>query len=145
MGMGNEEAVFRKMGIDFQAPAPGCCGMAGPFGFEADKYEVSVAIGELELLPAIRKAEPDSLIIANGFSCREQISQCTERHALHLAEVLQMALHKGVGGVDGAYPERELVAQRSTAIQRSMMKAGLSLAAAVAGVGLLLARGRRDS
>ena len=145
MGMGNEEAVLRKMGIDFQAPAPGCCGMAGPFGFEADKYEVSVAIGELELLPAIRKAEPDSLIIANGFSCREQINQCTERHALHLAEVLQMALHKGVGGVDGAYPERELVAQRSTAIQRSMMKAGVSLAAAVAGVGLLWARGRRDS
>jgi FAD/FMN-containing dehydrogenase/Fe-S oxidoreductase len=145
MGMGNEEAVLRKMGIDFQAPAPGCCGMAGPFGFEADKYEASVAIGELELLPAIRKAEPDSLIIANGFSCREQISQCTDRDALHLAEVLQMALHKAVGGVAGAYPERELVAQRSTAIQRSMMKAGVSLAAAVAGGGLLWALRRRDS
>ena len=68
--------------------------MAGSFGFEADKYDVSMAIGELELLPAVRKAPPDWLIIADGFSCREQIAQGTGRHALHLAEVLQMALHR---------------------------------------------------
>jgi Fe-S oxidoreductase len=80
------------MGIDFYAPAPGCCGMAGAFGFEADKYEVSVAIGELELLPAVRRASPECLIIANGFSCREQIAQSGGREALHLAEVIQMAL-----------------------------------------------------
>ena len=67
--------------------------MAGSFGFEADKYETSVAIGELELLPALRKASPDCLIIANGFSCREQIAQCTNRRALHLSEVIQMAAH----------------------------------------------------
>jgi len=91
MRMTDEEAVLRKMEIDFQTPAPGCCGMAGSFGFEADKYEVSLAIGELELLPAVRKASSDCLIIANGFSCREQIAQCTNRHALHLAEVIQMA------------------------------------------------------
>jgi len=93
MRMTDEEAVLRKMGIDFQTPAPGCCGMAGAFGFERDKYEISVAIGELELLPAVRKAAPDCLIIADGFSCREQIAQCTDRHALHLAEVIQMARH----------------------------------------------------
>jgi FAD/FMN-containing dehydrogenase/Fe-S oxidoreductase len=91
MRMTDEESVLRKMGIDFQAPAPGCCGMAGSFGFEADKYETSIAIGELELLPAVRKASPDCLVIANGFSCREQIAQCTNRRALHLAEVIQMA------------------------------------------------------
>ncbi len=62
------------MGIDFHAPAPGCCGMAGAFGFEEDKYDVSMAVGELELLPAVRAASPDSLIIADGFSCREQIA-----------------------------------------------------------------------
>jgi FAD/FMN-containing dehydrogenase/Fe-S oxidoreductase len=94
MKMTDEEAVLRKMELDFHAPAPGCCGMAGSFGFEKDKYEVSVAIGELELLPAVRKAPPDCLIIADGFSCREQIAQCTDRHALHLAEVIQMALHR---------------------------------------------------
>jgi FAD/FMN-containing dehydrogenase/Fe-S oxidoreductase len=91
MRMTDEESVLRKMGIDFQTPAPGCCGMAGSFGFEADKYEISLAIGELELLPAVRKADPECLVIANGFSCREQIAQCTDRRALHLAEVIQIA------------------------------------------------------
>jgi FAD/FMN-containing dehydrogenase/Fe-S oxidoreductase len=93
MKMNAEESVLRKMKIDFQSPSPGCCGMAGSFGFERGKYETSMAIGELELLPAVRKAAPDCLIIADGFSCREQIAQCTNRHALHLSEVLQMAIH----------------------------------------------------
>jgi FAD/FMN-containing dehydrogenase/Fe-S oxidoreductase len=92
MKMTDEESVLHKMEIDFQTPAPGCCGMAGSFGFEADKYKVSLAIGELELLPAVRKAAPDCLVIANGFSCREQIAQCTNRRALHLAEVIQLAM-----------------------------------------------------
>jgi FAD/FMN-containing dehydrogenase/Fe-S oxidoreductase len=93
MKMTAEESLLRRLGIDFQSPAPGCCGMAGSFGFERDKYEISQAIGELELLPAVRHVPADWLIIANGFSCREQIAQGTPRHALHLAEVLQMALH----------------------------------------------------
>ncbi len=92
MGMGAEEAVLHRMGVDFYAPAAGCCGMAGSFGFEAHKYDVSLAIGELELLPAVRQALPDTLIIADGFSCREQISQCTGRQAVHLAEAIKMAL-----------------------------------------------------
>ena len=71
-----------RMGIDFTAPAPGCCGMAGAFGFEKEKYEISKAIGELELLPAVRQAPTDWLIVADGFSCREQIAQETDRHAL---------------------------------------------------------------
>ena len=92
MKMTAEESLLRRIGIDFQSPAPGCCGMAGSFGFEHDKYEISAAIGELELLPAVRSAPADWLIIADGFSCREQIAQGTARRALHLAEVLQMAL-----------------------------------------------------
>jgi FAD/FMN-containing dehydrogenase/Fe-S oxidoreductase len=94
MKMTDEEAVLKKMGVDFHAPAPGCCGMAGSFGFEKEKYEVSLAIGELELLPAVRRTPPDSLIIADGFSCREQISQCAGREAVHLAQVIQMALQQ---------------------------------------------------
>jgi Fe-S oxidoreductase len=90
--MSAEEAVLKTIGVDYLSPAPGCCGMAGSFGFEADKFETSVAIGELELLPAVRKAASDCLIIADGFSCREQISQGTGRQTLHLAEVLRMAL-----------------------------------------------------
>ncbi|HEY4660103.1 MAG TPA: heterodisulfide reductase-related iron-sulfur binding cluster, partial [Terriglobales bacterium] len=94
MKMTAEESVLRKMGIDYQTPAPGCCGMAGAFGFEKDKYATSVAIGELELLPAVRNAPDDWLIIADGFSCREQIQQCTGRSSMHLAEVIQMGLGK---------------------------------------------------
>jgi len=89
-----EEAVLRRIGVEFQSPAPGCCGMAGAFGFERDKYDVSIAVGELELMPAVRRAPADWLIIADGFSCREQIAQGSVRRALHLAEVLQMALHE---------------------------------------------------
>ncbi len=92
MKMTAEESLLHRIGVDFRSPAPGCCGMAGSFGFEHDKYEISKAIGELELLPAVRQAPADWLIIADGFSCREQIAQGTGRHALHLAEVLQMAL-----------------------------------------------------
>ncbi|HTA25424.1 MAG TPA: FAD-linked oxidase C-terminal domain-containing protein [Terriglobales bacterium] len=92
MKMTDEETVLREMGIDVYAPAPGCCGMAGSFGFEKDKYAISMAVGELELLPAVREAAPDSLIIADGFSCREQIAQGTSRRASHLAEVIQTAL-----------------------------------------------------
>jgi FAD/FMN-containing dehydrogenase/Fe-S oxidoreductase len=92
MKMTDEESVLAKLGLDFHAPAAGCCGMAGSFGFEHDKYDISLAIGELELLPAVRAAAADTLIVADGFSCREQISQSTDRRALHLAEVLRMAI-----------------------------------------------------
>jgi FAD/FMN-containing dehydrogenase/Fe-S oxidoreductase len=92
MKMGPEEAVLRKMGVTLDAPDSGCCGMAGSFGFEADKYALSQAIGERVLLPAIRSAPPDTLIVADGFSCREQIEHATGRKAIHLADVLQLAL-----------------------------------------------------
>lgn len=92
MKMNDEESVLKRMGIAYEIPAPGCCGMAGAFGFEKEKYDVSIAIGELELLPAVRRASQHSLIIADGFSCREQIEQSTGRPALHLAEVIREAL-----------------------------------------------------
>jgi hypothetical protein len=62
--------------------------MAGPFGFEREKYEISQALGERVLLPAVRQAAPETWIVSDGFSCREQVAQSTERRALHLAEVL---------------------------------------------------------
>ena len=64
-----------------------------PFGFEKDKYAISQAVGERVLLPAVRSAEPETLIVSDGFSCQEQIFQATGRRPLHLAEVLQLALH----------------------------------------------------
>ena len=90
--MDAEKSVLRRLGLEANLPDAGCCGMAGPFGFEADKYAVSQAAGERVLLPAVRKADEETLIISDGFSCREQIRQNTDRHALHLADVLRMAL-----------------------------------------------------
>jgi hypothetical protein len=68
--------------------------MAGPFGFEKDKYEVSQAIGERVLLPAVRATPQEALIVSDGFSCREQIQQATGRRALHLAEALHLGMKK---------------------------------------------------
>jgi len=136
MKMTDEESVLRKMGIDWSAPAPGCCGMAGSFGFDEEKYEVSMAIGELELLPAVRQAPADSLIIADGFSCREQISQSTDRHSLHLAQVIATAL-KGPLTAYGAYPETPHVRKRQAELDRSMKHAGLALAGVATGAALL--------
>jgi FAD/FMN-containing dehydrogenase/Fe-S oxidoreductase len=132
-----EESVLRRLGLDYQTPSPGCCGMAGSFGFEHDKYGVSLAIGELELLPAVRQAPPDWLVIANGFSCREQIAQETDRHALHLAEVLQIALHHGPSGPEGSYPEKALVRQREAEVRHSMRRTALAVAGVATGAALL--------
>jgi FAD/FMN-containing dehydrogenase/Fe-S oxidoreductase len=90
--MGDEESLLKRMGADLQSLDSGCCGMAGPFGMDADKYDVSMAIGERVLLPAVRQADADTIIVSDGFSCREQITQATGRHALHLADVLQLGL-----------------------------------------------------
>jgi Fe-S oxidoreductase len=93
--MDAEEAVMKKLGLDYELLDSGCCGMAGSFGFEREKYEVSMRCAERVLLPAVRNASSDTLIIADGFSCREQIVQTTGREALHLSQVLRMALQKG--------------------------------------------------
>lgn len=93
LGTAGDKSVLEAMGVDAKWLDDGCCGMAGAFGFEAgEHYEVSVTVGELALLPSIRNANPDELIITDGFSCREQISQCTDREALHLADVIHLAL-----------------------------------------------------
>ena len=152
MKMTAEEAVLRRMGIDFTVPAQGCCGMAGAFGFEKEKYDISKAIGELELLPAVRQAPTDWLIVADGFSCREQISQETDRHALHLAEVLQMALRESTETPEGFpmfdpapkhYPEDAWTMPHQAAIQKSMKRTGLVIAGMAAGAALLWSIARR--
>jgi len=94
MGIGAEESLLRKTGAHLQSIDSGCCGMAGPFGFEKEKYEVSQAVGERVLFPAVRNTPEETLIVSDGFSCREQILQATGRRALHLAEALQLGLHR---------------------------------------------------
>jgi len=127
-----------KMGLDHEVLESGCCGMAGSFGYEKDKYEVSVACGERALLPAVRKAGLSTIIMADGFSCKEQIAQQTNRHALHLAQVLQMGLKYDGAAPDLMYPETECVNPRKLAQKKSMMRAGVvalgAMALATAGI-----------
>jgi len=87
-GPENEIALLRKAGAKVELIKAGCCGMAGPFGFEADKFDVSCTIANQELLPAVEAAGPDAIVIADGFSCREQIEQLGRRRAFHFAEVV---------------------------------------------------------
>jgi FAD/FMN-containing dehydrogenase/Fe-S oxidoreductase len=87
-GPANEISLLRKTGASVSLIEAGCCGMAGPFGFEAGKIEVSKAIANQGLLPAVEAAGPQTIIVADGFSCREQIHQLSGCTALHFAEVL---------------------------------------------------------
>jgi Fe-S oxidoreductase len=95
-GPANEIALLRQAGATVEPIQAGCCGMAGPFGFEADKFEVSKTIANDGLLPAVQSAGPMTIVAADGFSCREQISQLAHRQALHFAEILARAC--GCGG-----------------------------------------------
>jgi FAD/FMN-containing dehydrogenase/Fe-S oxidoreductase len=92
MGFGADRRLLAALGMETQMLDAGCCGMAGAFGFERDHYEVSMACGELGPIPAVREAAPETLVLADGFSCREQILQATGRKAFHLAEVVRAAV-----------------------------------------------------
>jgi FAD/FMN-containing dehydrogenase/Fe-S oxidoreductase len=87
-GPASEIALLRKAGATVESIQAGCCGMAGPFGFEAGKFEISKTIANQGLLPAVQSAGPATIILADGFSCREQIAQLSDRQALHFAELL---------------------------------------------------------
>jgi FAD/FMN-containing dehydrogenase/Fe-S oxidoreductase len=129
-----EKSLMNRMGLDYEVLQSGCCGMAGAFGYEKDKYEVSLACGERSLLPEVRKAGLATVIVADGFSCKEQIAQQTDRHALHLAEVLKLGLSAKDGPQQLLWPEQQFVAPRRAAQKRSMLRAALVLAGGLAAV-----------
>ena len=94
-GLDGTRDLLATLGLDVSTPDNGCCGMAGGFGFEADKYEISNRIGESALFPRVRATAEDAFIVSDGFSCREQIRRGTGRKALHSAELLALALGQG--------------------------------------------------
>ncbi len=114
MKLDAETRVLGEVGLDVEVLDAGCCGMAGAFGFErGERYQVSMRCAERALLPAVRAAAAETLIVADGFSCREQIAQGSERQALHLAQVLQMAMREkpmreNPSGKPPADPAREV-------------------------------------
>jgi FAD/FMN-containing dehydrogenase/Fe-S oxidoreductase len=107
MKMDCEKKVLDKTKLDYEILPTTCCGMAGYFGYEkGTHYDVSIKAGEQLLLPKVREADEATVIIADGFSCREQIDQETNRKAMHLAQVLQMGLHENRAM---QFPERKYV------------------------------------
>ena len=95
-GKDAEASILEKKGLQPELLDAGCCGMAGAFGFEKGKYDLSMQIGERKLLPKIRETPHDQLIVADGFSCREQIEQATGRKTHHLAEILDRVPEPGL-------------------------------------------------
>jgi len=93
MGFATDQELLRRLGLDAEVLDSGCCGMAGSFGFESgEHYDVSIKAGERVLLPAVRQAAADTFVLADGFSCRQQVVQATGRRPLHLAQVIALGL-----------------------------------------------------
>jgi FAD/FMN-containing dehydrogenase/Fe-S oxidoreductase len=134
--------LLKAMGITFEQPDSTCCGLAGSFGFEAgEKYDVSIKAGEGEhgILPKIREADLDTLIIADGFSCQTQIEHGTERKAMHLAQLIELGLRSGPLGPDVLPVERAL-ANDSNHHRRARIPAGAAIGAALIAGGVLARR-----
>src|SRR6185295_2559286 len=125
--LGAEQRLLERLGLRATVPEAGCCGMAGAFGFErGEKHRISRTLGERALLPAVRAAPKETLLVADGFSCREQIHQGTGRLPLHVAEVAWLARHQAA---------RSLKPMRVTpALQVRLARAGVFAAAAMAAV-----------
>jgi FAD/FMN-containing dehydrogenase/Fe-S oxidoreductase len=95
LGHSADDRVLARVGVQNDRLDSGCCGLAGNFGFERGHYDVSVQVGENVLLPALREAPSDTVVLADGFSCRTQISQLSQRRPAHLAELLRDSIRSG--------------------------------------------------
>ena len=144
MKMECDAELFDRLGLDFKIIDSGCCGMAGGFGFEKDHYDVSIGCGERVLLPIVRRAGKETLIIADGFSCREQIRQMTDRQALHVAQVLRMAISEGPRGPSGNFPEDKYVAPPEPTPSGATVLSICAIAAFGLAAGLTLFNDRRN-
>jgi FAD/FMN-containing dehydrogenase/Fe-S oxidoreductase len=136
--MRHDRALLDRLGVDYEVLDTGCCGMAGSFGYHAgERYDVSVAVAEHRLLPALREASEDTLVVADGFSCRGQISQLAGREPLHIAELVQRALRES--GRTGP----ETLATANGGGSRAGMAAAVAGAGAATALVALAARHRR--
>ncbi|MBW3603484.1 MAG: FAD-binding protein [Actinobacteria bacterium] len=144
-GSGPEQQVLGdRIGMDVTEVSGGCCGLAGSWGFEQGKYDISMDCGEQALLPAVRDADADTVIVADGFSCKTQIEQAgTGRRALHVAEVIKLARH-AEGDEHGRLPEdRSEVGQRPQPGWRRRVARGASVAGTVVAIAALPRLARR--
>jgi Fe-S oxidoreductase len=135
VGLSAEQQLYEKIGLDYEVLDSGCCGLAGSWGFEKDKYDLSMRIGERRLFPAARDADTDTILLADGFSCKTQLQQGTDRRALHTAQVIKMALDHGTGGTphsvrpETGYPD--VVFDGGGSGKKAALVAGAALAGGV--------------
>jgi Fe-S oxidoreductase len=142
-GTGPDKQLLERIGLEVEELEAGCCGMAGGWGYEQGHYDVSIACGERVLLPKVRDASPDALIVSDGFSCRSQVEQGqTGRRALHAAQVIGLARRFGPAGPPGPFPERAAAEppQPGGARTAKRVAAAVTAGAAVAGAAVLTAR-----
>jgi FAD/FMN-containing dehydrogenase/Fe-S oxidoreductase len=138
-GINPDQQVLERMGLQVEPLTGGCCGLAGSWGFENGKYDISLDCGEQALLPAVREADPDTLVVADGFSCQTQIADAgTGRRALHLGEV--MAKAREGAGRRGGPPEASAAGRPRPSIRRRVARTGLPVAV---GVGASVAAARQ--
>jgi Fe-S oxidoreductase len=152
VGMDEEEKMFGKMKLDYEFLDDGCCGLAGYFGYETgDHYEISIKAAQRALLPAVEGAEDSTIIVADGYSCREQIEQLSNRKGMHPAQVIQMALHEN-GSAEGDseqtnFPEKKYVdgmKLHSTALTVKRVVGFLTVTSLLA-VGILLLKNKKKA
>jgi Fe-S oxidoreductase len=143
MKLDAEHRALQAMGLTVDLLDSGCCGMAGSFGFEREHFDVSMKVGEQVLLPAVRRARKDTLIVADGFSCRTQIAQGTDRRALHLADVIEMAMRDGESGPQRDYPEQHYVPDHGAQLELRPATVGVAAVLAASALGVAMRRFQR--
>jgi FAD/FMN-containing dehydrogenase/Fe-S oxidoreductase len=147
-GMSADQQVLEQMGASVQSLTGGCCGLAGSWGFEEGKYGISMDCGEQAVLPAVRDADDEVVVVANGFSCKTQIDHAgSGRHALHLAQVMQLAREASQRRPE--LPEQKYYLERPRAARGQRMTRAGVVAAMVAGAAAAgataLGRARSDT
>jgi FAD/FMN-containing dehydrogenase/Fe-S oxidoreductase len=142
-GVEPDRKLLEAMGAEVEVPDSGCCGMAGAWGYERGHYDVSEACGERVLLPKVREASADTLVVTAGFSCRSQIEQGTPRRALHVAQVIQLARDHGAMGPQGPFPEHAVAPEpEPTRAQRATRATALAAVGAAAAGAIAFAASR---
>jgi FAD/FMN-containing dehydrogenase/Fe-S oxidoreductase len=105
-GMDAEQQLLERMGLEVEEASGGCCGLAGSWGFESGRYDISLACGEQGLLPAVREADDETIVVANGFSCKTQLEQSgAGRRGLHVAKAMKLAREHRPAGYTSGKPE----------------------------------------
>ena len=144
-GIDPEVELLQKMGVEVETLKAGCCGLAGSWGYEAGHHDISMAVGEHGLLPKVRELDAETIVVADGFSCKTQIEQGgTGRRALHVAQVLKLAREHGASGPPGARPERLYYEVRpKPSLPRRAARAAVLAGAAALALGFVSATMRR--